>query len=502
MRPSERGTADFNAGPRSAVIDIGSNTVRMVIYGGASRAPAVLWNEKVTAKLGRDMATTGRLSDEAMATALAGLRRFAALLAMQGITDVQTVATAAVRDAANGAAFLEQVCATGLAPRLLSGPEEAEIGALGVLGAFPSANGVVADLGGGSIELTKVADGACAGGISLPLGTLRLASLRAQGEDIFDREVNQMLEQAAWQEGKGATLFLVGGTSRSMAIYGLRSSKSVLDDPHGLCLTTDEATQMMQEIGGKTREQLAKVSGITSMRAGVLPDAAALLDLLIQHIQPERVIFSAWGLREGLMMRRLEPAAFLQDPLLAGVAAYAAPRGGRPDLAARIAGWTVDARPAQGQGAERLRLAATMLALASMQIEPNLRVAHGLNWALHKRWIHLDASGRAMLAAALAANTGATTPPARLTGLAEPEALREAICWGLAIRLFRRIGANALDSLNTTCLRAHDGMLELRFAASAAVLRNRGLEKDLDKLADQLGMTPMITVMPDDRLHP
>ena len=505
MRPSERGNADFSSGPRNAVIDIGSNTVRMVIYGGAARAPAVLWNEKVTARLGRDMAATGRLSDEAMATALAGLARFAALLAMQGITDVETVATAAVRDAENGAQFLEQVRATGLMPRLLTGIEEAIIGAQGVLGAFPAANGVVADLGGGSLELTRIADRACSEGISLPLGTLRLESLRAAGPDVFAQEVGRLLHNTPWPQSQATgkavhDLYMVGGTSRSVAIYGLRNAKSALDDPHGLSLNGADAAALMAAISSKTREQLAKVSGIASMRAAVLPDAAALLDLLIAHIRPARVIFSAWGLREGLLMRRMEPVALMQDPLLAGVAAYAAPRGGRPELAARIAGWTADARPAQGQGEERLRLAATMLALASMQIEPNLRVAHGLNWALHKRWINLDASGRAMLAAALCGNTGATSAPGELAGLADPEQLREAICWGLAIRLFRRIGANALDSLNTTRLRAQDGRLELRFSAHSAVLRNRGVEKDLDKLADQLGMEPAIIIMPDARL--
>ena len=119
-------------GPDRAVIDIGSNTVRMVVYGGPARAPDILLNEKVTARLGRDIATTGNLSDKAQAVALAGLRRFHALLQATGVKDVTVVATAAARDTANGPEFLRQVRAIGFAPRLLTGEEEAIAAAAGV----------------------------------------------------------------------------------------------------------------------------------------------------------------------------------------------------------------------------------------------------------------------------------------------------------------------------------------------------------------------------------
>ncbi len=179
MKISRRApSADFSSGHRSAIVDIGSNTVRLVIYGGARRAPLVLHNEKVAAGLGRDLTETGVMSDDAIETALAGLARYATLLEDLGIEDVQVVATAAPREASNGPEFLVRVRELGLEPRLLSGPEEARIGASGVLGAFPRTRGAVADLGGGSLELTAISPDGPADGVSLPLGALRLAQLR------------------------------------------------------------------------------------------------------------------------------------------------------------------------------------------------------------------------------------------------------------------------------------------------------------------------------------
>ncbi|MCB2050064.1 MAG: Ppx/GppA family phosphatase [Novosphingobium sp.] len=495
-------SADFASGNRRAIIDIGSNTVRLVIYGGALRAPVVLHNEKVAAGLGRNLCSSGAMAEKAMDVAIGGLERYALLLDDLGVEDVDTVATAAVRDASNGAAFLEKVTALGLSPRLLSGEEEALAGAMGVRGAFPGRAGVVADLGGGSLELTRFDAAGCETGNSLPLGTLRLPELRGRGGNAFRSEVRKMLSQAGWGDTISGPLYLVGGAWRALATYALRQQDSPLDDPHALELGQDHALELAKALRTANPADLAQVQGISAFRAAALPDAAALLKVLLDVLQPAGLVFSSWGLREGLLFARLAPSAQRQDPLLAGVGAFAAPRGGTPSAATRVAAWTVDALPKGDRSPERLRLAATMLALASHQIEPNFRIRQGIDWALHKRWIDLDSQGRASLAMAIAASCGLTSVPDQLKTLADERILDEAVVWGLAIRLCRRLGAVSRVSLDSSALRARDGILTLYIEESRAPLRNRGVEKDLEKLALCLRSGAAIEIVADGGLPP
>lgn len=496
-RRADRNGTLGGAGAERAIIDIGSNTVRLVVYGGTMRAPMVLLNEKVTAKLGREIASTGRLADEAMALALRGLRRFALLLADMGIKDIETVATAAVRDAANGPEFVAELRAIGLKPRVISGEEEALLSAHGVIGAFPDARGIVADLGGGSLELVRVAGGACEGASSLPLGTLRLPEHRGKAGRGNGAEMKKSLDKAIRKGGwdlsaippaENGALYLVGGTWRAMAVYAMAARGWPLSDPHGFELDAAGAQELALSLSASETDALKTRERISTMRAEKLPDAAVLLSALLARLAPERVVFSSWGLREGLLYDRLLEHTRTQDPLLAGVAVFASQRGTQPTLATRMAAWTLDAAPAREHGSERLRLAATMLALASMQIEPNIRLPQAINWALHKRWIGVDGKGRAMLAAAVAANGNQLSFPAEVCALASEEALEEAVRWGLALRLVRRLGAQSARSLEVSRLRVEESTLVLELAASHAALFGAPTEKDMKLLAGRLGL--------------
>jgi exopolyphosphatase/guanosine-5'-triphosphate,3'-diphosphate pyrophosphatase len=474
---------------RQAVIDIGSNTVRLVIYGGPSRAPVVLLNEKVSARLGKGVAENGRLSPKAAAAALAALRRYAALTRVMGFATVQTVATAAVRDASNGADFLAEVAKLGLKPRLLSGEEEALTSALGVIGAFPQGRGVVADLGGGSLELVHIAAGVSEHGSSLPLGSLRLPALRAAGATKFRRRTERMFAATGVACQPGEALYLVGGSFRALARYHLHASGVPLDDPHGLEIS---ATDLLAECRRLQRAKvLAEVPGLSPSRLASLPDTAALLAALIQALGPARVVFSGWGLREGLVFARLTPAQRQVDPLAAGVRTFAEPLGASPAIAAMVAGWTAEVAGSTDKEGEDLRLAATMLALALQQVEPNLRGVTALDWALHKRWIGAGGACRAMIATCLLANANRTLPP-EVIGLAPPERLAEAITWGLAIRLCRRLTGLAPQMFSASALRRDDRELQLTLDPRARDLASEAVEKDFRLLAQHLGLTAVI----------
>ncbi len=499
-----------------AIIDIGSNTVRLVVYSGAMRAPTVMLNEKVTARLGRDIGKDGTLAPEAIALAMRALRRFALLLEDLGVREVDTVATAAVREASNGPQFIAALKELGLSPRVLTGEEEAILSASGVAGAFPGARGIVADLGGGSLELVDLAGGEMANPVSLPLGALRLPDYRVK-DDRNGTRMRKSLEEALKKgmakgsvrldavdagEGKGAgTLYLVGGTWRAMAVFAMQNDKHPLSDPHGLAISTDRAKVMIRALFEETPDSLKTRSRISSMRADKLPDAAILLQAMLAVIDPERIVFSSWGLREGLIFAALPTSQQAQDPLLAGVSHFAGQRGVPPMMATRIASWTLDAAPCRNHGSERLRLAATMLALASMRIEPNIRLPQAIEWALAKRWIALRSDQRAMLAAAISANGNDIDLPERVRALASDEALDEAINWGLSVRLARRMGAGSRRSLDKSRLIVEDDALVLRLATSHAALHGGPVDKDMRLLATRLGLTPRVDIVPDEALR-
>ncbi|RZJ99028.1 MAG: Ppx/GppA family phosphatase [Novosphingobium sp.] len=474
---------------RHAIIDIGSNSVRVVVYGGPPRAPAVLLNEKVTAKLGKAMGETGELSDKAMKSALSALGRYAALLKLMGVTDVETVATAAARDASNGPEFLAAVEALGLSPRLLSGEEEATASAHGVMAAFPGAKGVVADLGGGSLELTEIDGKTARHGITMPFGTLRLEAFRAAGAQKFTARVRKALHAADWSEGAGLPMYLVGGSWRALARYAMAKLDWPLDDPHGWELDTETAIRIFREVTA-ARIKGGDVPRISASRLASLPDAAALLCVLAEEIKPASLVFSAWGLREGLLYGRMSPTVQAQDPMLAGVTAFAETLDVSAASGTMVADWTAGVCATDAPAKQRLRLAATLLALAAQRIEPNLRMEQAMDWALRKRWIGIGDRERAILAMTAIANAGRTAIPDEYLRLASATELREAVTWGLATRLCRRFSGCLAQPLAHSTLSFDKGKLTLAVEGPARPLYTEGVEKDLRQLATWLEAEP------------
>jgi exopolyphosphatase/guanosine-5'-triphosphate,3'-diphosphate pyrophosphatase len=369
-----------------------------------------------------------------------------------------------------------------------------------VIGAIPGARGTVSDLGGGSLELVMIEDGDCHDGVSLPLGTLRLPALRQKGPAEFRKAVEREMARAGWAAAHPGPLYMVGGTWRALAAYALRSSDHPLTDPHAFSLDTAEADRIARKVSRLEPDALAEIPGISALRATGLPDAAAMLRIMLAELQPEGVVFSSWGLREGLLFQRLNPAVRRQDPLLAGVTQFAAPRGGSATVAAMMAAWTADVVRTEGGGSERLRLAATILALASAHVEPNWRARHAYEWAMDKRWIGIDPESRARIAAALLAACGKIAPPPDLERLARWEDLSQAVSWGLAVRLCRRLGAGSPQSLTASALKTDGDRLVLWLDQSRAQLAAEPVTSDLKALAQWLGLEPEVRVSDQPQL--
>src|SRR5690606_21794181 len=289
----------------------------------------------------------------------------------------------------------------------------------GVIGAFPGARGTVADLGGGSLELVMIEHDDCHDGVSLPLGTLRLPALRRKGPAAFRASIERELAKAGWASAHSGPLYMVGGTWRAFAAFAIDRGDYPLNQPHGFTLDRDSADGFAREIMRLSPEALTAIRGISASRAAGLPDAAAMLRIMLDGLQPDGLVFSGWGLREGLLFEPLTPDERSQDPLLSAVAEFASARGGSPTEAAAMAGWIGHAIPPEREEDHRLRLATTMLALAGRHIEPAQRAHHVYEWAIEKGWIGLEASGRARMAAALLAACGKVAPPAALERLAD-----------------------------------------------------------------------------------
>ncbi|HKT85837.1 MAG TPA: Ppx/GppA family phosphatase [Novosphingobium sp.] len=477
---------------KRAIIDIGSNSVRLVVYNGPPRAPVVILNEKVNARLGKDLDKTGAISGKSMETALSALARFAELLRLMEVDDIECVATAAARDASNGPQFLEAVRRFGLSPRLLSGEEEARTSATGVIAAFPGAKGIAADLGGGSLELVEIDGEVRPNGITLPFGTLRLPELRAAGPDRFAAVVRDALAKRKWNRGRGLPLYIVGGSWRALALQAMRVIGWPLDDPHDFEISAPEALQLCRAFEkGKLRKADPR---ITPARMATLPDAAALLAQIVERLGPSRLIFSSWGLREGLLYQQLSEELKAEDPMLASVAGFARTTFTSPNTAAAIVQWTAPVcsdAPAEGN----LRQASTLLALSAMRTEPNLRTEEAMTWALRKRWIGLDKRGRGMMAMTIFANSGLTEVPAQFYKLADKADLARAVAWGLAVRLSRRLTGCTQAALAHSSLAIEKGRLVLSLDETVRALYSAGNAKDLKALAEWLRLEPDVRLI-------
>ena len=476
------------AHPRTGIIDIGSNSVRLVVYQGPPRLPATLFNEKVLAGLGRDLAASGAIDGAAMRSAIAALARFAAIARAMGVDTLRTVATAAVRDASNGGELLAAASRLGLSVELLSGEAEASAAGLGVVSGFPDADGIVGDLGGGSLELVRVRNGQVGNSVSLPLGVLRIAGMR-DGAGKLTRHVERLVAKAGWKgRGEGLPLFLVGGSWRGLARLDMSSTGYPLPIVHGYCMDTDTVEHLSRTSAALGKARLREVPGLSSGRAATLPDAAALLRIVLRALGSTTTITSALGLREGLLFDRLDEATRAQDPLIVATREEGRLLGRFPEHGDLLDRWIAPLFAAEPPALARIRHAACLLADVGWHANPEFRAERGVEIALHGNWVAIDAAERAMLAQALFAALGGGTQPApMLARLATDRQLRAAIDWGLAIRLGQRLTGGIAGPLERSRLSDNGAALTLHLAADDRVLYGETVERRHQALAGAMG---------------
>src|SRR5215470_18298374 len=341
-------TASFNAqgrigdGPPVAVIDIGSNSVRLVVYEGLTRSQTPIFNEKILAGLGREVLTTGLLAADAVEKALAELKRFRALCDVMCVEKVWAIATAACRDADNGASFIERAeAACGVPITVLSGKREAELSALGIVAGFHKPDGIVGDLGGGSLELTDVRGHRAKSGVTLPLGGLALQDVSSKSIKKAEKIVRAALADARLLEGgKGRTFYAIGGTWRALARLHMWQTGYPLHVMHGYVMPAREAFEFSGLVHRVDPEMLSRIEVVTDARRPLLAYAALVLENLMRIARPKDIVISALGVREGLLYSMLDAEERAKDPLIAAASELNVLRSRSPAHGEELIAWT------------------------------------------------------------------------------------------------------------------------------------------------------------------
>ena len=497
--PDAAAAPDRFFGRRVAVIDIGSNSIRLVVFEGSARAPTPIFNEKVMCGLGRGMQSSGRLNPDGVARAKENLGRFVGAATAMKVAGLSAFATAAVREAADGPAFIEALLRDpGLDVRVLSGEDEARLSAYGVMAGFPQAAGVVGDLGGGSLELVRVGGERVRDMATLPLGPLRLNEAMAQGETI-GALVKKTLGEIDWlADARGATLYAVGGAWRSLAKVHMAQHGRALRMIDGYRAEASEFADFARLLARQSDRALERLPAISPRRIEAVRASAIVLRRLIRIAQPARIVFAARGVREGVLYEALDPAARRADPLLAGAAAFGQRFCRFTGLGPALAGWTAGLFPGESRERTRLRRAACEIADTGWSDHPDYRNRHAWDRILTAPLMGLDHPGRAFLALAASARYSGGIQEdmertARDTGLGEDD-IRDARALGQALRLGYTIAAGQPEVLHGSRFERSDDGFALKVDASGIHYFGEVIQKRLGDLAATLGLEPELVL--------
>lgn len=449
--PGPRGGSDAR---RIGVIDMGSNSVRLVVFESATRTPDVFFNEKALCGLGADLASTGRLSPDGKERARAALARFSELAKGMALAGVEVVATAALRDAEDGPAFAAEIeRETGFTVRIASGADEARLAAQGVMLGDPGADGVAADMGGASLELVRLSGGEVSFAETTPLGPLRLAAAAQEGVKAVDKVVAQELDAAIKRQpglAETATLYALGGSWRAVVKAHMERTDYPMRVLHGYMIDREAAEEAAAWVAGLTTMELREIAGVSERRAKVTPLAAQVLLGLLKRLRPDVMRLSAFGLREGVLWESMPHALRAADPLIEAARELEGRHARAPGLGDEI--WRFVSPVAAFHRPEDRRLAEAVCLLSdvSWRTHPDYRGSASFELVTRNVYGGVDHSDRAYMGLALlyrhkAARRG---PLARLAEeLLTPERIAEARALGKLLRLASALAGAALGKL-------------------------------------------------------
>jgi exopolyphosphatase / guanosine-5'-triphosphate,3'-diphosphate pyrophosphatase len=466
-----------------AVIDIGSNAIRFVVYDGAERAPTPIYNEKASISLGKAVGEHGLIPHDLVAEAMRALTRFAKLCDAMGVEQRMTIATAAVRDATNGPDFLSEARQIIPEIQLLTGDEEAVAGGHGILAEFPEANGVAADLGGGSLELIRLTNGILGDRISVPMGTMKLKAMPSISESLakLTKDVPQTLRDPA------ETIFLIGGAWRAMAKF----DHILSDHPLPLIANHRVKRDRLPELrtSALNDELLKSTRGIPQARLSTLADAITLAHAIANRFQTDHLLVTTSGIREGVLFGQLDDATKRLNPAIESIRHETQSHWRFQGFGDALFHWIRPLGLTNSTRSETLLHATCCFADTAWAIQPDFRPIHAARLALDGMWHGLLPEERIQIAfATFIACGGKAGWPDALDAYVSEDALKVARLWGLAIRLAKRLSAGVPEMLTKASIGQIERNVKLAYTDDQSSLHTASVERRLKALAQALDL--------------
>jgi exopolyphosphatase/guanosine-5'-triphosphate,3'-diphosphate pyrophosphatase len=486
-----------------AIIDIGSNSVRLVVYERLSRSATPLFNEKELCGLARGVATSGKLDPEAMASALMAIRRFTALAGQMRAEKIEVLATAAPREASNGPDFIRAVeSITGSRVLLLSGAEEARLTAMGVISGIHRPDGIAGDLGGGSLEVIDIKGHKVGVGETFPLGGLRLEEASEKSLKKAEKlAADALAGSKVLAKGEKRAFYAIGGTWRSLARLHMRQKGYPLHVMHQYSISPGEAADFCRMVAKRDIDSLDSIEVVSRNRRALLPYGAVVLEQLIKVMRPSEIVMSALGVREGHLFDLLDDTERAKDPLLAACEELSFLRSRSPRHVEELIPWTKDAFDAIGidetPEEARLRQAACLLADIGWRAHPEYRGEQSLNLIAHAAFIGIDHPGRAYLALAnFYRHEGliddALSP--RIRELAPTRLMERARALGATLRVAYLISGAMPGVVGRSRMVARGRLLTLVLPTALAPLAGARVSRRLSQLAKLSSMDATIVI--------
>ena len=495
-RPLELDAGRVAAAERApyGIVDIGSNSVRLVVYERLDRAPLPRFNEKSLCRLGEGLAQTGAIRTENFRRTVEAVRRFRAIADAMGVTRLDATATEAMRRASNGDALRRAITeASGLEIRILSGAEEAYHAALGVISGFFRPVGLVGDMGGGSLEVAEALDDRVGENwVSMPLGALPVEALLEKGPDYARKAVDATLAENLGSGFRRPVFYPVGGGWRAIAKAHIAVTGAPVGVVHGHTVETAEIRAFAKSLWQPKASSKAgsALAAVPVRRARTLPAAALVLDRTLKRLAPEKVVFSALGLREGWLYAQLPEAERYRDPLIEGAQMVGLPLARVPGFPAALVPWTEDLFPGETPAETRLRIAACALSDMAWRDHPDLRASEMFRRLLQFPFIGIEHPERVFLAAAMhARHAGKPDDPVLSPAieLLSRAARKRALILGRALVLAYRLSAGVPSVLQSSRLRIGPDSLRLEVGRAARVPDSEVVGDRLNALAAALG---------------